>query len=506
MTTIKPREDITGPSAIAPLDDSSLSSDVDGRPVPGVPPQEEGDANEDLTKSQKLPDGDEPTANTIPVTGLRMPIFSNLLRQAHVVRGFDTKTKQLHLFLGNETQAVPQGNEITWTFDSTTHELRCFCHELQKLKGNFRPPPEAMIKAYKPKPVSILQAAQKFSICRRQLMRWKASGAIALHSADGNVRTHVDERQVRKLAKSTRGRSRVQKSVMFAENCKKNRVDPKRTLEKILLGTPDPAAKHEVYDIELGAAALRLALESQSEFLLYLSEQKEPDGTFASEIARLLGPKSSLLVKEQTPTKDVQAHWSVWKSMILQGRAPTSGLREDTFESLRDKCSRSKPSYLEKLHCTDLPAWAETSIVGFRRSNKVKSSIKRLISRAAENPELSAFLAIARRSVEEMKPSAAIQLPENYKRVHSDSPKSDSDRFPFEAEQIKELTEYLVKHFKLRRRTANDYLWGHFYSIHNDRLAEMRQMSPDWVGSATAKKLSRAVVNRMFDSSRSARF
>jgi hypothetical protein len=78
---------------------------------------------------------------------------------------------------------------------------------------------------------------------------------------------------------------------VFAKNCRKNRVDPKRTLEKILLGTPDPAAYQEVYDIELGAAGLRLALESQSEFLLYLSEQKQPDGTFASEIARLLGPK-----------------------------------------------------------------------------------------------------------------------------------------------------------------------------------------------------------------------
>ena len=435
-----------------------------------------------------------------------MPMFSNLLRQAHVVRGLDTKTKRLHLFLGSETQAVPLENVITWTFDSTTHDLRYFCHKLQKLKGSFRPPPEAMIKAYKPNPVPILQAAQKFSICRRQLMRWKASGAIALHSADGNVRTHVDERQVRKLAKLARGRSRVQKSVVFAANCQKNGVDPKRTLEKILLGTPDPAAKREVYDIELGAAGLRLALESQSEFLLYLSEQKQPDGTFASEIARLLGPKSSLLATEQTSTKDVQACWSVWKSMILQGKTPSLGLRDDTFESLRDKCSRSKPSYLEKLHCTGLPAWAETSIVRFRRSDEIKSSIKRLMSRAAKNAELDAFLAIARKSVEEMKPGAAIQLPENYKRLQSDSPKSDSDRFPFEAEQIKELTEYLVKHFKIRRKTANEYLWGHFYSIHNDRLAEMRQMSPDWVGSATAKKLSRAVVNRMFDSSRSARF
>ena len=105
-----------------------------------------------------------------------------------------------------------------------------------------------------------------------------------------------------------------------------------------------------------------------------------------------------------------------------------------------------------------------------------------------------------------MKPGAAIQLPENYKRLHSDSPKSDSDRFPFEAEQIKEVTEYLVKHFKILRKTASAYLWRHFYAIHSYRLAEMRQMSPDWAGSATAKKLSRAVVNRMFDSCRSARF
>jgi hypothetical protein len=411
-----------------------------------------------------------------------------------MVRGFDSNTKQMHVFFGEERMPTDPGMSVTYSFDSSTHDLRYLCYMIKKLKGSCRPPPESMMSAYKPEPVSVEEVASRYAVSLRQARRWKAQGQIVLNEADGNVRTLVDERQFQELARSKKGRSRVQRTVTFANHCQRRKMDPKSTLEKILLATPSLEAAPVTHDIDLAAAGIRLALASRSDFLLYLSLQKEPDGTFASEIARLLGPDRALVISGQVPISEFQDHWLTWKRVMLLGKTPASWLREDSFEAVREMTDGATPKYLKRICSEDLPKWAKKSVVPARQTDDVKDAIRDLTAFAARSPELKRFLETAKKTVEGMTPD--LVTPSGLA----------SERYAVIEEDIKVLTGYLVDHFKVPRKTARIYWWALFRMIHHDKLVESRQLNSDeWKGPAAPKRLSRAAINRIFGSSRAAK-
>jgi hypothetical protein len=242
------------------------------------------------------------------------------------------------------------------------------------------------------------------------------------------------------------------------------------------------------------------------------------DGTFASEIARLLGPQSALQFAKANADEAEQSlfanRYTLAKRRYLSGEEGRSGLREDRITANRDLQRGNRPKYLDLLQC-EAPPWARESVMPYRRGSfaaRVSAELKRS---AASNPELEKVLQNVEETIRQLTPVAEQRSMQETPKFRRGDQKSYVDRpdgrVPFAgvdqviAAEVERLIVDLTN-LKVSRGSAYKHCWNTYRKIHHDQLEAIRQIhNKGWRGPAGSKPLSRAVVNRVFCSDRSAR-
>jgi len=153
---------------------------------------------------------------------------------------------------------------------------------------------------------------------------------------------------------------------------------------------------------------------------------------------------------------------------------------------------RSLPYYIDGMSSPNVPDWARVSVLAFREGDEVRQAIDEVVSAAARNPSLEAFLPSLHVDLEALRPSEVRRSA------------SRRDRDPAVRDGIKILVDDFTTRFDVSSMTAFRYCCGIHRRIHHYKYLLMSQvLSANWSGPAGDRKIPQAVVKRIFGSSRS---
>lgn len=361
--------------------------------------------------------------------------------------------------------------------------------------------------------VPLQEACEKHYVRRSVAMRWLSAKKNPLRSEmrtlpSGRIGRWVNEQAF--LAKRDEGKAKSQVWAIFYRHCLEHDADPTRTLAAILqsvipgkLRTPGKP-RPRIWDADFCRAAIKLVLDENSAFLDYLTEAKALDGTFDSEVARLLRPFWAFRRWKGAPEPEkFQEYWSTcrrhveemaqkdWKYEHRHVRAP------HVVE--RDYLHDGRPEWLNLLPGgVPVPKWALRSVLPFKiqtRSN-VSHSLRRMDSLAAQNSELRNHLPTIVASIEGLPPRAP-------QKGESATTMDPATRY-----EISKLTKQLSgKPFNIPEEEAVAYCLAVWTRVHRDirkQIKDRLEKKGDNTPDGSDGVLPRSAVNRIFNLSRAA--
>ena len=313
-------------------------------------------------------------------------------------------------------------------------------------------------------------------------------------------------------------KSRPETWQAFFHRCIKSGCAPRLTLQKLLLSEMKSKSRGTYFDMDLAHAGMRLVFDGDPEFLHMLSSQWALKNSFASEIVRILGPERRIRL---TGSSDACSHMGTFahdfiglKRTYLDGEILTVTGKSIPLIAETDILHGTRPRYLDRVKCPTIPVWALTSVMPFREGAHSKAAIARMRKLAALRPRLATFLRSVERDLEGLKLDAwALQpieqdsskMKQKAKKAGLSRHEQSTTRDNPVAAGISVLIKDLVTQYKVPLVIARRYCWAVHRRIHPDQYGALRQaQQKNWTGPVGVKKLSRAVVNRIFCASRSA--
>ena len=352
----------------------------------------------------------------------------------------------------------------------------------------------------------LMDACKTYDVGRTRAMRWirtkrnpLRSGKMPLPSGHQGLWVNEDEFLV-KLISGGKGPAYFD----FFLHCLERSAEPKHVLQGIL-NSPSPGKDGaSFYDADLARAAIKLVMETP-EFLSYLTTEKAletpesletdrvPDGGFASEVARLLGPDRGFALIDDGLDRnpdEFKRFWGLCWKEVKQGYGTT------VFGPLvteRDYLHDGRPAYLNRINCKEIPHWALRSVIPFKipsKQNSVSGALQKMDRRAAQNSELRDHLPSIVKAIQGLTP-----------RPPSDE-ESASSLDPVTNTEIGMLTKQLSQEpFFIREKEAVLYCMALHTRIHRDSRHVIKLVLRGKSLSVTAG-LPRSVANRIFNLSR----
>lgn len=340
-------------------------------------------------------------------------------------------------------------------------------------------------------PYEWIQAAcDRHKIRRESGMKIVAKNKLTTQKRElpsGRVGLYVHRAQFDNAVQGVR--DQYYRAKRFFWNCVSMDVEPFETLHSALSANfGDEVNRH--YDLDFVHAAIRLTLEDSDRFLAFLTERWEFDGTFVSQIASLLGFKEPRCDLSADDEKEAEFLW-FWKRIRAGLAYPDeSGVEMPHQVVNRDLLNGTRPRYLNLLiNCTDIPKWAEESVLPFRRpwDSTTAMAFERINKMASRRPALDAFLRGLAKSV----------MPQRlvYKAEGTEGKDPEVVNWVYRArDQIVALFE------DIDRNLALDYCWALSNRVNHDTAIFIRRTKTDaWrVSNKGHFVWPVAMVNRIF--------
>ncbi len=348
--------------------------------------------------------------------------------------------------------------------------------------------------------VTLPEAAAQFTVNKRTLQRRVADGSLkpaGTRKGKSGQRTNVF--RVSDILKVLpRRKIPFHSSQRFFDKCIGHFCDPRATLLKLLFANGLSTNGEEFLDLDVARAGIKLVREGHPSFLKMLSD-KEPLGKdFASALAKRLGPEKGITIEAMDTDydpEDFHQFLCACKKLVRQGFSadPEKGIGE--FGVDRDLVAEARPRWLDSIAATDVPGWAQQSVVPYHERRTVREALDTVSAAAAEDPKLQDFLQTVKRDLAKLKPVAGIRS------------EQAQDRDGATAEAIGTIGTNLTKDFGVPKGLARRFCHGLHRRMHHEAFRDLREcQASGFLGPAGRRKsFPVAVVNRVFDLSPSAK-
>ncbi len=312
------------------------------------------------------------------------------------------------------------------------------------------------------------------------VMRWIKSGKIKTSSGrlpSGQIGRFVSVKELKEVQK--KGASRTPKWKVFERNCLRYNCDQWLTLDAIIYN--DVGGRKKT-DADIAACGMRLILNGNNDFLLYLSGQKTVSNTHESQLAKLIGINPDLLLTSRESKQRARCH-SKYTNEKGEMKSPGFGGQFNVCRELYGdgpECDNGKtvgiyrndlnqPSFLE--YFDSVPNFAKKSVSTDKATTNDYSEIKKSLApyfKKYPSEEIESWLCAVADNVFQIQDSR--------------------DKNSINAE-FTQITWQAKKFFGLPRNLTWQFLWASY----TRRLSKKREFL--W---------TRALKNRVFCCSRAA--